>query len=89
MRRKAAYVLVKLYSDCRVEVFGEGNVIVKVVELPGETTVEEELLLEEWLEVTLPEPFRKVNWPGYLRGSGRAKPFRSFWSFVKGWWRAA
>lgn len=83
--RKAAHVLVKLFSDGRVEVYGPRNVIVKVVELPGETTTEQDLLLEEWVEADLPQHYRDVHWPGSLRGGGVVRPFRSFWSFVRRW----
>jgi hypothetical protein len=83
--RPVSHVLVKLYSDGRVEVFGERSVFVEVVELPGGTNADEEALLERWLDEWLPLPYREVHWPGRLRGGGVVKPFRSFWSFVKGW----
>lgn len=79
------HVLVKLYSDGHCEVFGPEGVAVKIVELPGGTTPEQEIALEEFVDLHLPWCYRQVNWPANLLARGQVAVFRSLGSFVRRW----
>lgn len=65
-RRK---VLVVLHDDGFVEAFGHDDVDVKVVNLTS-VPVRGESLAEDYLELTLPKPYRDVYWPGMSRATG-------------------
>ena len=67
-RWRPAYVLVKLYRDGEVEVFGPPCVCPKVIR-PGRlvTFSEHEIAREKAIDQSLPEPYRAVNFPSNKR----------------------
>lgn len=70
-------VLVVLHDDGFVEVFGRDDVDVKVVNLPS-LPVRGEAKAEEWLDLTLPKPYKDVHWPGMSRATGFVQKVTAF-----------
>lgn len=82
------YVLVKAWGDGMVEVFAERHVRVQVVGMPATDDPQEEILAEQWLDVSLKPCFQSVNYPSWKRGGEYITPYLSFHDFVSSvWWR--
>lgn len=87
-REQTTHVLVKAWGDGMVEVFAERHVRVKVVGMPATDDPKEEVLAEEWLDVSLKPCFAGVNYPSWKRGGEYVPPYWSFREFVESaWWR--
>lgn len=69
---RPAYVVVELAHDGWVQVYGERNVRARVVQRPGATegSVRMANLVDEWIWLSLPGPFREVYYPSAIRMTG-------------------
>jgi hypothetical protein len=68
--RQRARVLVILNSDGYVEIFAEPGVLIHVAQrlhVEGNTT---EILADEYLDATLPKPYRDLHYPVKLQATG-------------------
>lgn len=67
---KASYVLVKAFRDGLVEVYCKRHVRPRIAFLGRSVTFpEHELLAERELDRSLPEPYRLIHLPGYMRAA--------------------
>jgi hypothetical protein len=62
-------VLVVLYPDGFIEVFGDDRVDARVVNMPS-VPVRGEAIAEDYIGFILPKPYRDVYWPGMSRATG-------------------
>jgi len=80
---RPTYVLVVAHGDGFIEVFGERHVRAKVVWLPVARNVAQEMLLEQWVEVEVKQPYREVYFPSSKRTSENTIPLMDFRAFVE------
>ena len=66
-------VMVEVYSDGFIRVYGSKSVMVRVVIRPHVTTVEQGRQVEELIDAILPRPFALVYAPGMVRASGQVE----------------
>jgi hypothetical protein len=62
-------VLVAIHSDGYIEVFGERDIDVRIVNVPAVGSVRGEILAEEFIELNLPPRHRAVYAPGMIRAA--------------------
>lgn len=64
---KREKILVLLNSDGFVECFASKDVDVHITNVPHVSTPAAEILVEEYIELTIPRSYRDVYWPSYRR----------------------
>jgi len=62
-RPRPEHVLIVAHGDGFVEVFAEGHVAAKIVIAPFMASAEGEILAEEFVDLTLPKPYRDLHVP--------------------------
>lgn len=74
---RPAYVVVEVASDGWVVVYGERNVRAKIVQRPSaqaSVAVRVAKLVDEWIWLNLPKPYRSVYYPSMARTTGLCEP---------------
>ena len=71
-RSKREAVLIALHGDGFVEVFGEKNVDVKIMNVPH--CPGSEILAEDTFELMLRHRYRQLYWPNKVRASAMHRP---------------
>lgn len=82
-------VLVLVQADGSFEVRANASTKVEILYAPPASTVEAELLLEEWVDSKLKGGFKKLSWPNTVRARGRFER-RDWlgWAWYKQAWSA-
>lgn len=62
-------VLVAIHSDGYIEVFGDRDIDVRIVNVPAVDSVRGEILAEEFIETNLPPRHRAIYAPGKVRAA--------------------
>ena len=67
-------VLVLLHTDGYAEAFGLDNLDVHILRVPYATSEAGKRVIDEHLELLLPERFRHLYWPCHLRAASDCRP---------------
>ncbi|QDS91897.1 hypothetical protein FF011L_06330 [Roseimaritima multifibrata] len=74
-RQQRQKVLIVTHADRYIEVFGE-NIDVHIANMTATSNVAGEITAEDFLELSLPMPYRDIYFPGMLRKTGTVEEIR-------------
>jgi hypothetical protein len=75
-KREREKILVLLYSDGFVEVYGEKHIDARIVNVPVASTPAGEILAEEYVELTIPRCYRDIYFPTAKRATELLRPIK-------------